>query len=170
MKKRGISPLIATVLILGFTVALAAVIMTWGTGFTKTMTKQTEETSGIQVTCATDVMFEVQKVCETATNGEYKILIANNGNKKIEKFTIRFYKSGSDVKSVPKEDFNSDGDTGLEAFGIEAEDVASGYTGNKEVFQVDVIPIISIGGKDTTCAQNIGTFGDVDNTDPIDEC
>ena len=30
MEKKGISPLIATVLILGFTVALAAVIMTWG--------------------------------------------------------------------------------------------------------------------------------------------
>ena len=35
MNKKGISPLIATVLILGFTVALAAIIMTWGTDFTK---------------------------------------------------------------------------------------------------------------------------------------
>jgi flagellin-like protein len=33
MNKKGISPLIATVLIIGFTVALAAIIMTWGTTF-----------------------------------------------------------------------------------------------------------------------------------------
>ena len=33
MDKRGISPLIATVLIIGFTVALAAVIITWGGRF-----------------------------------------------------------------------------------------------------------------------------------------
>ena len=33
--KRGISPLIATVLLIGFTVTLAAVIMTWGGGFTR---------------------------------------------------------------------------------------------------------------------------------------
>ena len=30
MNKRGVSPLIATVLIIGFTVALAAMIFTWG--------------------------------------------------------------------------------------------------------------------------------------------
>jgi len=33
MNKKGISPLIATVLIIGFTVALAAIIITWGSGF-----------------------------------------------------------------------------------------------------------------------------------------
>lgn len=33
MRNKGISPLIATVLLLGFTVALAAIIMTWGKSF-----------------------------------------------------------------------------------------------------------------------------------------
>ena len=32
MNKKGISPLIATVLLIGFAVALAAVVMTWGLG------------------------------------------------------------------------------------------------------------------------------------------
>ena len=35
MSKRGISPLIATVLIVGFTIALAAMIITWGGNFCK---------------------------------------------------------------------------------------------------------------------------------------
>ena len=39
--KRGISPLIATVLLIGFTVALAAMVMTWGSGFIKKTTEQT---------------------------------------------------------------------------------------------------------------------------------
>lgn len=35
MNKRGISPLIATVLLIGFTVSLAAIIINWGTSFTR---------------------------------------------------------------------------------------------------------------------------------------
>lgn len=168
MEKRGISPLIATVLILGFTVALAAIIMTWGTGFTKKIQEQTEETSSIQITCATDVVFDIKSACEAATDGEYKITIANNGNKKIDGFQIRFYKALDNVLTKNYDfDLNSDG---IEAFGIESDTEASGYTGNKEVYQIEVIPKITVGSKSITCAQNIDSFGDVNGANPIDEC
>ena len=42
MKKRGISPLIATVLIIGFTIVLAAVVIQWG-GFLVNKLKQDSE-------------------------------------------------------------------------------------------------------------------------------
>jgi len=42
MNKKGISPLVATVLIIGFTVALAAVIMVWGQDFITGMVERTE--------------------------------------------------------------------------------------------------------------------------------
>ena len=42
MDKRGISPLIATVLIIGFTVSLAAIILIWGQGLQKGMTDNVE--------------------------------------------------------------------------------------------------------------------------------
>ncbi len=40
MNKNGISPLIATVLIIGFTVSLTAIVMVWGRGL---VTQTTEE-------------------------------------------------------------------------------------------------------------------------------
>jgi len=57
--KKGISPLIATVLLIGFTVALAAVIMTWGLDYIKKITKGTEETTEEQLKCAKDLEFDL---------------------------------------------------------------------------------------------------------------
>lgn len=161
MKKKGISPLIATVLILGFTVALAAIIMTWGTGFVKKMQEGTEDTADVQITCATDVLFDIQNACETAVGGTYKLTIANNANKDISSFKIRFYESMDSVKTATYT-FNDDGTAGLTAFSIESEsDVASGF-GVDKVKQIDAIPLINVNNKEVTCAQTIDTFGDVD--------
>ncbi len=51
MDKRGISPLIATVLIIGFTIVLAVLVITWISG---TVNEQTEDT---------DCMVEAENVC-----------------------------------------------------------------------------------------------------------
>jgi len=52
MTKKGVSPLIATVLIIGFTIALAALIMTWGTTFIKKTQKDVEIGAEAQLQCA----------------------------------------------------------------------------------------------------------------------
>src|SRR3989339_885461 len=95
--KKGISPLIATVLIIGFTVALAAIIMTWGTKFTRDVQKSTDESAKANVACAQDVVLNIQSVCEDTTG--YKIIVANDGNEDIIKFNARLYKSSNDVVS-----------------------------------------------------------------------
>lgn len=157
MEKKGISPLIATVLILGFTVALAAMIMTWGTGFTRQMQEQTEETSNIQVTCATDVAFDVKSVCETAVDGVYKITIANNGNLNIDSFMVRYYESAGDAtqQSVP---FSG----GIPKFGIESDETVT--SGQTSVKMIEAIPVITVGGKSITCSSNIDSFGSLESS------
>jgi flagellin-like protein len=54
MDRRGISPLIATVLIIGFTIVLAVLVITWISG---TVTEQTD---------STDCMVEVENTCLSA--------------------------------------------------------------------------------------------------------
>ena len=161
MDKKGISPLIATVLIIGFTVALAAVIMTWGQSFSKGIQEQTEETSTQQITCAQDVMFDIKSVCETTTNGIYKITIANNGNKKIDGFKVRYYESTDDVipKDVP---FGVGTLAGIDAFGIESD--ATVASGQSDVKKIEVMPIITIEGKQITCSSNIDSYGDLEGS------
>ena len=52
MNKKGISPLIATVLIIGFTVALAAVIITWGGRFIQQTQDDVDRSTQVGLMCS----------------------------------------------------------------------------------------------------------------------
>jgi len=88
--KKGISPLIATVLLIGFAVALAAVVMTWGGGFIKKTTEETGTTAEKTMMCAR-LNLRIESV-----NCEGKITLSNNNDIKVEKVVFRFFdKDGS---------------------------------------------------------------------------
>lgn len=168
MNTKGISPLIATVLIIGFTVALAAVILTWGTSFTKSISKGTEETADIQLTCAQDVQFDVKAAC--MENNDVRIIVENNGNKDIKNFTARFKLSETNVLS---------GETlnGIARFGIKTyiaipgdNDPLTSAAPNvweidglnalapTDILEVTLVPVISMAGKEVTCPNSIDSY------------
>jgi flagellin-like protein len=162
MKKKGISPLIATVLIIGFTVALAAIIITWSTGFTKRMQTQTEETANVQIICSTDVVFGIKSVCYEdeaakctgAITPCYKVLIQNDGKEDITGWKIRVYQDANTVKAFDKPE-------SVDAFGIVTVDVlTSDITGLISVRQIEAFPVITRSNKDIICSQNTDTYGD----------
>jgi len=95
MNKKGISPLIATVLLIGFTVALAAVIMTWGGGFVRDMTRSTEQSTQSALKC-TQLDFKIQKASCTG------LTIENKGSVDIKSFVFRVYDtSGTVTTPIP---------------------------------------------------------------------
>ena len=55
LNKKGISPLIATVIIIGFTIVLAAAVIYWGTGFFKTIQDKTSRGATISNLCTSDL-------------------------------------------------------------------------------------------------------------------
>jgi len=163
--KKGISPLIATVLILGFTVALAAIIMVWGQRFTQGIQETTEDTANTQLVCTTDVAFKITNVCRAAAesgspgNGYYRVFVENNGNKKIDKLDVRFYKSASLVQTVAL--FTV---AGIDKYGIDYKD--SGWlTGINQLRYVEAIPTITVNGKQVTCTANRQSFGSLEGAD-----
>lgn len=88
MWKKGISPLIATVLIIGFTVALAAMVMTWGSGFIRKTTEETEASASIALKCASQLRFEISGVtCDGLNIGE--VQIENRGQLEITSLKFR---------------------------------------------------------------------------------
>lgn len=159
--KKGISPLIATVLILGFTVALAAIIMVWGTRFTTGMQKQTEETANTQMKCATDVNFKISNVCVVPGSGGYKVVIENNGNTKLDNLIVRFY-SSADNMNTSQDMFPS----GVDRYAITGG-IYTGATGG--IKYVEAIPIVTIAGRPVTCSANKQDFGSLDGPS-LDAC
>lgn len=94
--KKGISPLIATVLLIGFTVALVFVVTTWGTGYLKDILSGTEKSTSMALRCSPPYLdFDAQVDCETS-----KVRIMNRGVEDIVKLRII---SGEDSSEVEEE-------------------------------------------------------------------
>ncbi len=53
--KKGVSPLIATVLLIAFTVALGAVVMNWGRSYVTETAEKVKTSSDIELSCEQDV-------------------------------------------------------------------------------------------------------------------
>ena len=158
IKKKGISPLIATILIIGFTVALAAVIMTWGQSFTKSITKGTESTTNEQLACANDVKFNIGDACSSESapgaDDEIQVTIGNDGNKQLESLAVRFFTAANDVQVVTV-------NTPLAAFAIRT-DILGGLNLASGIKKVEVIPVVKVGDSLITCSNSFESFGDND--------
>lgn len=83
MKKRGISPLIATVLLVGIAVAAAAMVFLWSQHFTKDIQEKQGAIAEQRLSCATDVTIDVLGV-ESGF-----ITVENKGRGKIDAFLLR---------------------------------------------------------------------------------
>ncbi len=91
MNRRGISPLIATVLIIGFTVALAAVIITWGTRFVQQTQEDVDVSTQIGLACS-KLNFDIVRIeCVGGglTGDLLNITINSNSDEDIAGFTFR---------------------------------------------------------------------------------
>ncbi|MDD4877921.1 MAG: CARDB domain-containing protein [Candidatus Nanoarchaeia archaeon] len=190
MFRKGISPLIATVLIIGFTVALAAIIMTWGTTFSKGMQKTTEATTEEQLACAQDVNIDLSSACiindagctenddpiSTPDCNKIKLTIKNDGSKALESVSARFYIDGSQVSSVSPLKNTAGTDTlTISAYGLETTEVTMPVGSPVEdkaelATLVEIVPVIKVGEKILTCAATKDYYGDQNYDDPLTVC
>ncbi|MBS3107878.1 hypothetical protein J4468_03075 [Candidatus Woesearchaeota archaeon] len=132
INKKGISPLIATVLIIGFTVALAAVIMVWGSDFIKSTTDDVDRTTKVQIAC-TNADFKVLS-CKKAAG---EVSIENIGAISL-KFKVRDF--ANKIGSVSNE---------IKSLEIGEAKCADGACGDS----ITVFPVVTIDGVESDCTQ-----------------
>jgi flagellin-like protein len=136
MNKKGVSPLIATVLLIGFAIALAAVVMNWGLGFMQETTESTEKQTQSALVCASDLQFSIEDVdCVNDI-----ITVETRSKVKVKSFTFRITND-------------------VEVFSIDTDaDLGEGVTGTFDVVDFN----ISAGtGKNLTSASKIEAFATV---------
>jgi len=142
MKKRGISPLIATVLIIGFTIVLAAAIFQWGGTLVEKLKGQSEE--GLtKITCVSDVNIDVKQACDLKSSA--LITIDNKGNIDVKGLTVRLIGDKTYVQKVEE---------GISPFGAKKISVNMPYD-ITNLKQVEVFPRILVDGKEQTCESEI---------------
>lgn len=79
MKKRGVSPLIATVLLIGFAVIVAAAVWMWYGNIVKGQFMKQGALSEIESACLSDIDLQVVSASKSGT--DITIDIKNSGNK-----------------------------------------------------------------------------------------
>lgn len=134
--KRGISPLIATVLLIAFAVSIGTLIMNIGKDVLA------------NVGDCTDVTMEIQTIngkplfCYDESNQKVNMMIKNTG-----KVDIKYIKLG-----ITTADFN------YEELIIEQSTLKAGKTLTKSIdysrlgnFKTEIIPVITASGKETIC-------------------
>lgn len=83
MNKKGISPLIATVLLVSFVVVLSLVIFFWGKQFVSELIEKRGDVAAIKLECE-NIELEVVNVVGNNLN------LRNMGTKRISGFTLRY--------------------------------------------------------------------------------
>jgi len=134
--RRGISPLIATVLLIAFAVSIGTMIMNWGK-------------DAVAVGDCTETKLEVQMIgekplfCYDMINSKINVMLKNTGSTDINSMKMRVI--SSDFKTEDKDIIGSS----IKSGDIKTENIDYVHSGQ---FRVEIIPTISVGGKARVCS------------------
>lgn len=154
--KRGVSPLIATVLLIAFAVALGAVVMSWGTTYVQETAASVRDKSDRAVQCSQDVSLKVHKISSTEQlcygGSEHAGFVAftlfNDGRKDIKQVHVNVFGK----KNIQSN--NSLNGTSMAVGQAMKYNLTYSYTTYGAVDQVQFVPVVSIGGIDQVCGGN----------------
>lgn len=133
MLKRGVTPLLMTVILIGFAVSVTAVVMIWGTSYVKDIQEKQGGFASTKLSCSTDIQIAVDNA---QVSGSSASVTVENLRQNIDSFYFIF-RGGSGQDNVESLDMLYEGD--LKTYNINFN---SGFTGQVE--EVDVIPRIKV--------------------------
>jgi flagellin-like protein len=151
MGKRGITPVIATVLLIGVVMALSLIVFFWFRGFTQeSITKFGGQ--NVQIICMNDVSF---KASYSPTDGS--LSISNTGNVPIYSFDVQIDKASGEYSSSELKDMvttwptNGMGQGAAQIFSIKGE-----VAGASDIILTPILIGSTSGGekKQYTCPQD----------------
>ena len=142
---RGISPLIATVLLIAFAVSIGTMIMNWGK-------------DAVAVGDCSETKLEVQMIdgkplfCYDTLNNRINVMIKNVGSTDVNRLKMR----------VITPDFSTEDkdltDSSIAAGDIKTKNIDYVHSGK---FRVEIIPIITTGGKERICSDKYVYVDDI---------
>ncbi len=152
--KKGVSPLIATVLLVAFSVALGAVVMNFQDSTTHEFTDQADLAIDREITCSLDLslsVLEVQDIDFACYNhsgsNNFEVIVENHGSKDIEGMQIVLLDKNNEIYRF--QEFNE-----LDSHGVTKYNVS---LGPDFVFPPDLVilsAIIDSKGSKVVCKDN----------------
>ena len=162
-KKKGVSPLIATVLLIAFAVALGAVVMNWGKSYVEEQTKHAEEKSNLELRCEMDIELAIKQIrgdpqlCYTnGTTTKINFMLENRGTENIEAIQLTII-AENDIytENIPNSQIKT---SGIRKFTQEYT-----YADYGEIDIIEFTPLIKTPGttQPTICSKNTLTIEEI---------
>lgn len=152
ISRKAVSPLIATVLLIAFAVALGAVVMNWGRGYVDDTTQFASEKSAKEIRCSMDISMKFvefsdeKQICLDNGTNTINFTLRNAGTVQIEGVKIQAIGNSS----IVEQDINKT----MPIAGILKEFINYSLSGNDSLKQVRFTPMIKVEGVKMLCAQN----------------
>ncbi|MCK5629639.1 MAG: hypothetical protein KAI26_03410 [Nanoarchaeota archaeon] len=154
-KKKGVSPLIATVLLIAFAVSLGAVVMNWGRGYVETTMTQADVQSAEKISCSMDTSIGVvqvgdkQRLCidDAATNATLNFTLINTGSATLQGVQILVIP----VSGAPPDPVEVGSETPKSGM-MYAGTILSGN--RSTIDQIEIAPIILVKGVKVVCLEH----------------
>ena len=131
--KKGISPLIATVLLIGFAIAMAVLIYFWYTGFLKGQAQKQSCEIEAKSLCTQKIEIQVSNVECTPELKIIRVTIENKGQTLINDFRLKI-RGKDNIESVPFSKSLNQGST--EQFSTTYDPTNTGTIEELEIFPV----------------------------------
>ncbi|MBU0461387.1 MAG: hypothetical protein KJ574_02245 [Nanoarchaeota archaeon] len=159
--KRGVSPLIATVLLIAFAVALGAVVMNWGRGYVEDMQDNAKTSSDTAVICTSDIHPEivqidkVDQICmnesdPSGTENTVYVIIQNSPRRDIVRFEAMIIGTASKEPLI----INLGNSSYLPNAQAKLYNITYDETTYGNVSQITLTPVMSYAGEDIKCKSN----------------
>jgi flagellin-like protein len=159
-QKKGVSPLIATVLLIAFAVALGAVVMNWGKSFTTGQMQQVQDRSDRDIKCTMDVSLGVTEIGGAAqmcygagptANTQYLYFaITNIGTRDVYQIDVHILGDG-DPGTYSNTTMNG---TTIAQGAMLRRNITYDNSTIGSIQKVSIVPKVDLAGKIVTCSGN----------------
>ncbi|PLW79781.1 hypothetical protein C0585_06140 [Candidatus Woesearchaeota archaeon] len=151
--KKGVSPLIATVLLIAFAVALGVVVMNWGKDYVETTAKDAGEKADADLSCQMDIdigikeIGNVEKICYTAnaTDKILEFMLENTGRESIQGIRMVLIDSDDNIHQADNTSFELNAGSVSSKYIYDYNSTSLGT----ELQYVEIIPLVTVKGKTT---------------------
>ncbi len=142
--KRGISPIISIIIIIGLVVAIAGLVVVWGNDFVRGIISDSSSESNQKLTCATAV--DLKMVSSCYQEDEVVFTIESKGETDVKKFLVSLI--GDDSETVEVRGLRA---FGLDTFSVDTNDVVNTGFNFLGLNDIRVVPYIEKEGVEYVC-------------------
>ncbi|MDD4877843.1 MAG: hypothetical protein PHO02_02275 [Candidatus Nanoarchaeia archaeon] len=139
MNKRGMSPIISTVLLICAAALLAVVILAWSGVFSRGIMASAEKTSEKMSACESQTNLNIKHAC--TREDSITVMVESLGSKQVNGLIIRVIGSSGGYQEDIEIEMNV---ADLKRFDIEKQDVG-------DITKIEILPKVDIQGKIEIC-------------------